>query len=832
MGTLFKASSNFASLSLRDLVEARDLFHFHLLNKKNVVATAVGLYRIRKDDPWPGRDEPNPPHARRHDVGRRTLFNSEVRPYSWPCVYVFVSDWEQENSLADTDPTDVVPQALYLPDGRSVPVCVIEAREQPWSKDLRVQPVASRNLLGPGSAIVNRDGQGMDRIGTVGCIVRDGERYYALTNRHVVGEAGTAIEALQVHRTPHIGVAAEKGLTRRDFKDVYPSFPSTRQHLLMDVGLVDLDDMTQWKTEVPGISPMGPVVDLYDNSLSLRLITMKVAGRSAISGIIRGEIHGLFYRYKAMGGAEYVADLLIGPETWGSHIDHRIEQGESNKAFGVHHGDSGTLLFLEHVEPDAEGRGPHPRKADHGTKTYLPLALLWGREEIFTDNRLASRPYALATSLSTALDLLDLDYVEDINRDQTYVWGWVGHYEIGRSLALATDVLSSEKLRAFIGKNRDSLSLEPDDALDNDPRVQHSPSDDPAFVPLADVPDNVWKSNVNFTMVTGADGRKHHQTGPGSRGQDDNANHFADLDLPYEGSKTFLELNGEDPDTYLNPKAWVAYFAAMKEQHFAAWDKAMGSRPGNHWGALPFRVHQLFDTMVAAAKAGDQNLFLVAGGALIHYVGDACQPLHASYLSQGDPDRVTTRPKSGKPVLEADGVHSGYEDTMIAYGYQKANLDVKLKARMVALGQDPGEVIGSIGSGYGASKAIIDLITKTQTDITPRSIIDKWVELKGAEGKPAKMWAAFGDMTVKVMARGTRYLASIWQAAWDLGDGDANIGSGNVAEQKDLMKLYNDASVVPSIPLDRYPDDPHSDWSVISALTVARGNGVDGNDTG
>jgi len=53
--TLFKSSRNFSSLSLKDLIEARDLFHYHLLNKKNVVATALGLYLIRKRDrrAWP-----------------------------------------------------------------------------------------------------------------------------------------------------------------------------------------------------------------------------------------------------------------------------------------------------------------------------------------------------------------------------------------------------------------------------------------------------------------------------------------------------------------------------------------------------------------------------------------------------------------------------------------------------------------------------------------------------------------------------------------------------------------------------------------------------------
>ena len=120
MDTLFKSSSGFSSLSLKDLTEARDLFHYHLINKKNVVATALGLYRIRKDDPWPTKSHPRATGHRNHKSERRTLFNSEVRPYSWPCVYVFVSSWEYETELAHGDASDVVPKALYLPDGRSV----------------------------------------------------------------------------------------------------------------------------------------------------------------------------------------------------------------------------------------------------------------------------------------------------------------------------------------------------------------------------------------------------------------------------------------------------------------------------------------------------------------------------------------------------------------------------------------------------------------------------------------------------------------------------------------------------------------------------------------
>jgi hypothetical protein len=826
MDTLFRSSSNFTSLSLKDIIQARDLFHYHLMNKKNVVATALGLYRIRKSDPWPTKENPNAHSPRKAKAERRTLFNSEVRPYSWPCVYVFVSDWEYEATLSEIDPSDVVPTSLYLPDGRAVPVCIIEARQQHVSDDLQVKlgQQTPRNLLGPGAAIINKDGQGMERIGTAGCIVRDGDRYYVLTNRHVVGEPGTPISALQSHREPEIGVSAAKGSTREDFRAVYPSFSSTNQHLLMDVGLVAIDDILAWKTEVPGIAPVGTVLDLYDNSFNLKLITMKVVGQSAVSGLIRGEIHGLFYRYKSMGGADYISDFLIGPETYdrssASSAKDAVEKDlKRNVALEVHHGDSGTLLFIEHAEKSDVKHGKEVEKT-----IYYPFALLWGKEEFFEDGKAASHPYAMATSLSTALDRLDLDLVTDINADQEYIWGWVGHYVIGRSLSFPTDLVKSKKLREFIAKNMDLLSLQPDAALDNDPKTIAQGSSKANFVPLADVPDNVWKSNVNFTLVKGDDGRPMHKPGPGSRGQNDNKNHFADIDMEYKNGKTFLELNYSQPDTYLNPPAWIAYFAAMEPQ-FEKWAKLLQPQSqhaeptdgSSHWGALPFRVHQLFDTMVKAAKEKNENLFLCAGGVLIHYVGDACQPLHASYLSQGDPARVVKRPQSGGMQLEANGVHSGYEDDMIAYGYTKGNLAATLKTRIAELAKSKNERIDNIQTGYDAAKAVIALIHATQHEIAPRAIVNEWVKLNKTpkKQKAEAMWKVFGNDTITCMARGTRYVAKIWQDAWDAGGGDRNLGAGGRIKNDAIMLLYNNPNVVPSIALNQYPSNMKTDWSGI-----------------
>jgi hypothetical protein len=40
------------------------------------------------------------------------------------------------------------------------------------------------------------------------------------------------------------------------------------------------------------------------------------------------------------------------------------------------------------------------------------------------------------------------------------------------------------------------------------------------------------------------------------------------------------------------------------------------------------------------------------------------------------------------------------------------------------------------------------------------------------------MWKTFGERTIICVARGTRYLAAVWQAVWEEWDGDQKIGKG------------------------------------------------------
>src|SRR5262249_23899002 len=112
------ADHSFNSLSLPDLLIARDQFHAHLMQKANVVGTAVGRYLIRNTDPAPvpGGPPARPPEPKKE----RTLENSGVRDYSWPCILVFVSRWADDNEFGIRGAyavSDHVPKAIYLPGG-------------------------------------------------------------------------------------------------------------------------------------------------------------------------------------------------------------------------------------------------------------------------------------------------------------------------------------------------------------------------------------------------------------------------------------------------------------------------------------------------------------------------------------------------------------------------------------------------------------------------------------------------------------------------------------------------------------------------------------------
>jgi len=748
-------NTGFHNLSVKDLIEARDTFHIHLMNKRNVIATAIGRYRVRKSDfNKEGAYEPQKQFPKK----ARTLENSIVTEFSWPCVLVFVSKWEDETQLINDEKDNIIPKCIYMPDGRVVPICVVEEKKVHRSDT----DVNDTKLVFPQSYISGGyplivNSQGQKRIASMGCLVSDGNKVFALTNKHVTGKEGTEIFTKFRGKETRIGVSS-KQFGKEKFTTLYPGWQGSNLVVNTDVGLVEVDDLNIWKTEVFGIGELKELTDLNTTNISLELIDKKVKAFGAVSGKIEGKIIGLFYRYKSVGGTEYVSDFLIG--------------GADNKPLNVHHGDSGTLWLIQ------EG----------STKEYKPFALQWGQHQFMEGNEKKTRPYALASSLSNILRELDLDLVRGWNVDQEYSWGKFGHFKIG---ARACEMVTNQNLGVLLKANEDNIGYPNEVFKDPSGFVKAGTGE---FVPLADVPDLVWRP------MKGTKGVARNS---------DESNHFADMDDFHPkvmGGKTLLQLNFNDEgkirDEFFTLENWLKFYSQLDDVK-PNYDK--DGKLKRRLGGLPFRVWQMYDIMVYELKKNkDIAKFICAGGTMSHYVGDACQALHISYKHHG--------------LTENEyNVHKDYEDNMLN---NKKNIPRLLK------GIDSfDEVVRDedlFKTGLGAAKAVLKLMWNTFQNLPPDNILKAWRSSSDMED----MFKKLGEKTIANINQGCLTMATIWQSAWIEGEGDKIDPSELVAVgQDELISLYSDKSFVPSFPLDKLElNRPLSRRKVATAAITAADN--------
>jgi hypothetical protein len=204
----------YSTLSFRDLVEARDFYHRQLMRKANVVGTALGRYLQRK-------------------VGvsktiKKTLSNTEVRKDSWPCLLIFVQQWAVESEFgsgkSQLRPGDFIPPSIEMPDGRVVPLCVIEAAPIQTGPPEPVNPVFPTNWIGGGYPVI-ADVQNQEYIASIGGIFTDGHLLYAIANRHVAGAPGEVVYSLIGGERVAIGTSSRKQITRVLFEKMYPVWP-------------------------------------------------------------------------------------------------------------------------------------------------------------------------------------------------------------------------------------------------------------------------------------------------------------------------------------------------------------------------------------------------------------------------------------------------------------------------------------------------------------------------------------------------------------------------------------------------------------------------------
>ena len=739
MKKFFPPERDFRSLSVNDLLEAREAYHAHLAHLENVVATAIGLYRIRIADPdsqSKNAVDPKKWKQRSEYIKPRTLENTKVESWSWPCILVFVDKWLQQEEIVKQNPDQVVPRFLYLPDGRVVPTCVVLAERYKPAPPPLLDLTFPDQLIGGGYPIFTDD-QEQQHVGSLGCLVSDGDTVYALTNRHVTGEEGRPIYSVLRGQKIQIGTSAKgrmeqkSHLGKRLFSDVYQGWHGSRSYVNLDAGLIRIDDLNYWTAQVFGIGELDEPVDLHTDSISLDLIGCPVRAFGGASGELTGEIQALFYRYKSIGGIEYISDLLIGPR-------------DDQTPLTTQPGDSGTLWFFD---PPVTDEAPVQKRIDGRARRFRPIALQWGGQTIIDNEGKDNLRYALATCLSTVCRELDVDIIPDWNIGHSEYWGKTGHYKIAaKACELVNDKTPMmKKLRKLLMNNVGVIAF--DDQAITDGELKKI--DSKQFVPLADVPDLVWRTSRKF----------------------DSSNHFADMDEMGKAGfagKTLLKIC-EDPEN-VNLDTWNSFYESLEV------------KPKDR-GALPFRVWQIYKNMVQFVRDGKIAEFVCAGGVLSHYVADACQPLHISSLHHGRPE-----------FPDEEKVHSVYETKMLDRFATEviAGVNADLKNRKAA---------ADIKGGHAAAVSVIKLMRMVSKKLPPITIIKAYNEKTGTQRLP-HMWETLKKNTTFCMAEGSLCLASIWASAWKEGGGnkfkDSQLGT---VQRNDLKALYNDKGFLPAFRL-------------------------------
>jgi hypothetical protein len=216
-----------------------------------------------------------------------------------------------------------------------------------------------------------------------------------------------------------------------------------------------------------------------------------------------------------------------------------------------------------------------------------------------------------------------------------------------------------------------------------------------------------------------------------------------------------------------------------------------------HRGLLPFRVWQIFDGMVSFIRDNKMPEFVCAAGVLTHYVGDACQPLHISFLHDGDPLQAKThvvRHRDGtqdkKHVPLGQGVHSAYEDKMVN-AKRKQILDGLDRAAKVAAAE-------LVTSGHEAAVRTVALMRETFKRVPPQKILDAYLRIGKGDNVAEVLWHDFGTDTIAVMQAGTHLLAVLWESAWRLVGGEDKRPDTSAIEQDEAMAICAPPEFLPS----------------------------------
>ena len=372
-------------------------------------------------------------------------------------------------------------------------------------------------------------------------------------------------------------------------------------------------------------------------------------------------------------------------------------------------GDSGTLWFYD---PPQRGHRDDPptvslaqcrRIADAARGAAADRHAVGWAALCPTDGG-AQRVCARLASCRRSCRELRVEIVRNWSTGHDEYWGKIGHFTIGWK---ACDRTRRRIPRRVMMANQARIGFGDDDWSEGR-NVQDGAR---WFVPLADVPDYVWVS-----------GRAHEPI-----------QHFADIDIHDIDGGPCCSTRRERPDNWPRPSGRPTSTASPRPVlgRTRACCRFASGRSGTPWSSTARRETSMH--------------FVAAAGVLAHYVGDASQPLHCSYMHHGIPPmhkhqgrRYPAQKESAeftafKKTSKAK-IHAIYEEGMLEIdaGAALAGVDAALQQAQL----NPG----AITSGHDAAVATVRLMHASQQRLPPRAIINADDPSLGPKARAAALW--------------------------------------------------------------------------------------------
>src|SRR5262249_17978661 len=151
---------------------------------------------------------------------------------------------------------NAIPRSLYLPDGRIIPTCVIQAKPDERLPGPSLGPFNTSLLLGVGYSCF-RNHQVIHSFGPFACLPYQSASSYPLTDRCVGRGAGEGVRGVVRSSCQPLGASGGVPCVRPLMSSVFPRYPAADVYLPLESGLLRIGDINDWSAQVFGIGEIG-----------------------------------------------------------------------------------------------------------------------------------------------------------------------------------------------------------------------------------------------------------------------------------------------------------------------------------------------------------------------------------------------------------------------------------------------------------------------------------------------------------------------------------------------------------------------------------------------